>query len=108
MGARSYTPAWPPATVVSALLPVSALHLLHMLCVAGLLPLSHHLGCFELQRSHCRPILFHAFVVPRFEREVLGGRIWHPDCQAAAGDIAEEIPLQVRWVCGASKAGCGD
>ncbi|GAB4815851.1 hypothetical protein N2152v2_002897 [Parachlorella kessleri] len=30
----------------------------------------------------------------RFEREVLGGRLWHPACQQAAGDISEEIPLQ--------------
>ncbi|KAL4419979.1 hypothetical protein ABPG75_007077 [Micractinium tetrahymenae] len=30
----------------------------------------------------------------RFEREVLGGRLWHKACQAAAGgDISEAIPL---------------
>ena len=30
----------------------------------------------------------------RFDQEVLGGRLWHPACQAAAGgDIGEQIPL---------------
>ncbi len=34
----------------------------------------------------------------RFEKEVLGGRLWHPACQQLAGDISEEIPLQVSWL----------
>ncbi|PSC75196.1 Helicase sen1 [Micractinium conductrix] len=29
----------------------------------------------------------------RFEREVLGGRLWHPACQAASQDIGDTIPL---------------
>lgn len=30
----------------------------------------------------------------RFEREALGGRLWHAACQAAAaGDIGDQIPL---------------
>lgn len=48
----------------------------------------------------------------RFEKEVLGGRLWHPACQQAAGDITEEIPLQVglargwrRWKGGGSFGG---
>ena len=43
-------------------------------------------------RQHC---LACATLLCRFEKEVLGGRLWHPDCQRAAGDISEEIPLQV-------------
>lgn len=31
----------------------------------------------------------------RFEKEVLGGQLWHPACRQAAGNNTEEIPLQV-------------
>ena len=41
------------------------------------------------------PTCLSAYPPPcRFEREVLGGRLWHAACQAAAGDIGEQIPLK--------------
>lgn len=28
----------------------------------------------------------------RFEREILGGRLWHPSCQAGNADLPEALP----------------
>ena len=44
----------------------------------------------------------------RFEREVLGGRLWHPACQAASQDIGDTIPLSFAsgaWVGDGGQAG---
>ncbi|EFN53619.1 expressed protein [Chlorella variabilis] len=34
-----------------------------------------------------------AYTADRFEKEVLGGRLWHAPCQEASHDISEQIPL---------------
>ena len=28
----------------------------------------------------------------RFEREIFGGRLWYPTCQAANGDLPQQLP----------------
>lgn len=45
----------------------------------------------------------------RFDKEVLGGRLWHPACQTAANDIKDQIPLSFpsRECCRATEPAAG-